>query len=134
MYGTAAGSISIKCVCYHMVSLFFKVFCAVLLGVLPLLSQRFLRATVSSSCSCQSCVKTANADPCTLRLVLVPVHISSVARMGHVPACRGLSSVFGAQQPSRHGAVRCAAGLGFVDTNLLQGPQRVFGSCTEELV
>lgn len=60
IYGTAAGSVSIKCVCYCMVYLLFKVFCAVLLGVLLLLAQRFVQTTVSSSCSCQSCVGTVH--------------------------------------------------------------------------
>lgn len=60
--------------------------------------------------------------------------IPSVAKMGHVPACSGLGSVFGAQEPSRHSAVRRAAGLGVLDTNLFQGSPRAFGTCAEELV
>lgn len=73
----------------------------------------------------------ARADPCTLLLVLVLVHIPSMAKMGHVPTCSRLGLVFGHQQPSHDRAVRLPAGL---DTNLLQGPQPPFASCAKELV
>lgn len=135
VHGAAAGRVTIKCVCYHMVSLLFRVFCAVLLGVLLLLAWRFVQATIPV----QPVVAAANplqrqparADPCTLHLVLVPVHIPSTAKMGHVPSCSRLGLVFGHQQASHGRAVRLPAGL---DTNLLQGPQPPFGSCTNEVV
>lgn len=44
--GTAAGGVTTECVCYHVVSLPFKVFYAGLLGVLLLRAQRFLQAGI----------------------------------------------------------------------------------------
>lgn len=86
VHGAAAGSVTTKCVCYHVVSLLFKVFYAVLLGVLLLLAWRFVWATIPI----QPVVADANplqrqpasTDPCSLHLVLILVHTPSMAKMG----------------------------------------------------
>lgn len=114
--GQLRVSVATKCVCYHMASLLFKVFCAVLLGVLLLLARRFVWTTipvqpvVADASPLQR--QPARADPCALGLVLVFVHIPSMAKMGHVLTCSRLGLVFGHKQLSHDQAVRLPARAG----------------------
>lgn len=85
VHGTAAGGVTAECVCYHVLSLF-KVSYPGLLGVLPLLAWRFVRAinpvqpVAADANPLQR--QPARADPCSLHLLLVLVHIPSKVKMG----------------------------------------------------
>lgn len=119
VHGTAAGGVTTECVCYHVVSLLFKVFYAGLLEVLPLLAWRFVQAAIPV----QPVVADANplqrqparADPCTLHLVLVLVHIPSKVKMGPCAHLQLAGLSLWPPPASHDRAVRLPAGL---DTEL----------------
>lgn len=102
-------------VCYHVLSLLFKVSYPGLLGVLPLLAWRLVRAinpvqpVAADANPLQR--QPARADPCSLHLLLVLGPSPARSRWGLVLTCNRLGLVFGHHDR----AVRLPAGL---DTEL----------------